>query len=204
MKIYTSLFPPIKGEIGKQSEINKESCDKCEHLLNTNRYKKIEYVFDDWNGEDLIKGVSCLIVSQRLKERIISEEMKGFSFKEIIVSKGDYFKTKKGAYQVGLPKFYEIQIEGRAKGPEGWFIKLSECSYCKNTKWKVSPLGRKSMVKSHRSNEAIPRAVYKNTWNSDDIFKLEDPGDPIFTERFLNILIDLKVKNFDYKEAQWV
>ncbi|NQY30689.1 MAG: hypothetical protein HRT69_14620 [Flavobacteriaceae bacterium] len=204
MKIYTSLFPPIKGEIGPKTEVNESKCKTCNSLLESNFYKKIEYVFDDWNGEDLVKGIGCYLVSDRLKRILEDKKLKGISFKEIIVTKGDYFKFKSKAYQEEIPSFFEIVIVGTSKGPDTWFKKGDICNECNKPSWAISTEGIKAMVKSQDNQDVIPRQVYRDSWNNEDAFKLEDPADPIFTENFINVLKESKVKDVTYKEAQWV
>ncbi len=69
MKINFLLGVPVLGELS--SETIKEHivlCEKCNKRKI--EYKNIEYIFDRWNGEDIITAVGEYFISERVKLKL--------------------------------------------------------------------------------------------------------------------------------------
>jgi hypothetical protein len=207
-QIYVMIGFSVIGELGSKSKILQRSiCDKCS--IYKIEYEKIEYIFDKWGGEDLIKAMDIFLVSERLKEALISADLKGITFKEVEVKKKKGFSYNEGAYGKTLPAFYHLIFKSHAKGPEIWWKKV-KCNNCEKHKWDLTIEGIDAstdpiiMGGSEIENPA-PRNVFISSWKGEDVFHLEDPEIlPLVTKRFIDVLEKINVKDIYYREVNWV
>lgn len=188
-KIYVLLKAAVKGQLGDKTIMDKSIlCNQCNWKKHT--YKKIHYVIDAWWGEDLISGINFYLVSKRLKKALEDLNQNSFKTNKIIMSKADYFEVEnfynpgEPLYSKRLPTFYHLDILGRAEGPEVWWKKTScryvdKCISPQLTRWDITEAGRN--VKRSNFTEIIPRLVYYDSWNGDDMFYLDDGVDPLVT-----------------------
>ena len=202
-KIYVFDGFPVKGEMGDLTnlEINV-ACEKCkrkeiiEHVLS--------YKFDEWSGEDIVKGANFYLISERLKHSFEENRITGVVYKQIINEKSEYFKIRKSAYQEQLPKFYKIEIENFLDGPEIWWKRAEVCPKCKDQKWEPTEIGIASMITDDPYEEYTPREVYKENWKGEEIFLLNDPGPPIITENMLRMIEKTSNQKIELRNALWV
>jgi len=71
---------------------------------------KFHYQFDGWLGDDLLESFPCFIVSEPLKDDLISSGLTGFEIEGAEVSKSEDFWSE-DTYS-NLPKFYWLKVSG--------------------------------------------------------------------------------------------
>lgn len=212
MNIYTLLGVPVIGELSPNTKKEKKViCDKCNKRESV--FSDIEYVFDRWNGEDIIGALAEYFITQKLKEKLEERKIKGYKVTLIQTSfskqRGGVNKFGKGAYQKELPMFYHFEIIGKAKGDiEKWYEVLKVFEECGHKMELFTDEGAESMSNPELIGEDVenplPRNVYKNSWEKDDLFLLQDNLNmPIVTQNFVDILIELGVK-INKKGGVWL
>lgn len=201
--IYTFIIYPIIGELGDATKVEHSLvCAVCERRK-APIFKYIEYRFDRWAGEDLVKAMGCYAVSKRLKQAFEQANISGMNFENMKTSKGDYFEVTSDAYAKNLPKFYRLMIEGKASGPEIWWTSW-DCETCKVRHWDRTKLGTKAEGAVLTGEVGVPREVFMDSWQGHDIFNLEDPGLPIVTQRFVDLIQQEGVIGVVFHPAKWV
>lgn len=201
--IYVLSYIPSVGELGgKTKTISNKICEICGK--DDEKFEVISYWFEQWNGEDLIKaGGLNYFVSERLK-LLLEVKIEGINFQKAVIEKADYYKPSKKAYQKEIPSFYLLNIGNILDGPDIWWERDNVCQACSRQKWKITLIGIQSTVNSDPTATYVPRQVFKNKWNGEDIFCLEDPGLPIVTQNFLDIVNSLNGFKYELKTANWV
>jgi hypothetical protein len=119
------------------------------------------------------------------------------------ISKGDYFEIVPPAYSETVPRFDRMVIVGEAEGPELWWTSET-CTACGVTTWSPTPDGVAAQMAVITGEEVTPRQVYASSWNGEDVFRLPDPGPPVVTQRFVDVLDRLAVKGVSLAPAEWV
>lgn len=100
MKLY-KIHPEVPGGIGKSMEYDKTEIPW--------KITRLSVVFDGWLGGDLLKISTCYIVTDKLKEKIISEKLTGV--KDFVEFEKDLSLTFKNLYSnTMLPKMYWMQL----------------------------------------------------------------------------------------------
>lgn len=211
MKINFLLGVPVIGELSantkKEKKVLCNTCNKRETVLSD-----IEYVFDRWNGEDIITAFAQFFISQRLKEKLEERNIKGYNVTPIQTSfskqRGGVHKFGKKAYQKELPDFYHFQIMGKAKGDlVMWYEVLKVFDECGHKLELFTDEGAQSMGNPELIGEDIEnplaRNVYKSSWENDDLFLLQDNLNmPIVTQNFIDCLSELDIQ-CNKKEGVW-
>lgn len=75
---------------------------------------KLEYLFDDWQGDDLIKSFPCYLVSSELAIKLNQARLPGYRLKECSITTSE---TLIAFTQVASPQqadFKWLQITGEA------------------------------------------------------------------------------------------
>lgn len=209
MKIYLLIETPILGELSGKTVMNERVvCNSCGRL--SIQYESIEYKFDRWNGEDLITGLTQLFISDRLAKGLESNGLSGFTLAEISTLTGENFKKGEGLYTSSIPSFYHLKINGEIEGFEMWWKKMSQCKSCGKYKWKPTKEGIRSKLgpsltgRSKDISNPLPRNVYIDSWNGDDIF-VQKPAinTPFVTQKFVDVLNKLGIK-INQKGGVWL
>ncbi|GAA0894364.1 hypothetical protein GCM10009122_40450 [Fulvivirga kasyanovii] len=105
-KLYVFDGFPVKGELGDNTRLEvREICEVCHRKDFI--YHHLSYKFDEWDGEDVIKGVDFYLISEKLKKIFTEENIKGIGFQEIENEKSEFFKFSRNSYQKELPVFYK-------------------------------------------------------------------------------------------------
>lgn len=102
MKRYRSLKPEIHGGYGKKAVIARETFPPTVH--------KLHYVFDGWLGDDLVTSFPIFMVTERLKDSIVSHKLTGVEFDFVLVTKSELFFDVHGDLE--LPKFWWMKVLG--------------------------------------------------------------------------------------------
>lgn len=103
MKHYV-LEPEVSGGLGASSELDTS----CHPPI----VRKLEYVFDGWQGDSLIESFPCFIVTAELGERMLQQQLTGFSLADVIVTRSIEF-NELGKHD-DLPNFRWLQPSGLA------------------------------------------------------------------------------------------
>ena len=70
----------------------------------------LHYQFDGWQGDDLLESFPCFIVSESLKNELISSGITGFEIDNVEISKSEEFLA---STSVGnLPQFFWLKVVG--------------------------------------------------------------------------------------------
>ena len=160
---------------------------------------------------DTKRYYTVLCDSCNLKELLEKEKIKGVEFVEIKTKHGQDFALGENAYLKKIPQFFQMQITGRADGPESWMKKVSVCSVCGRTEWALVPAAIRSSLGPSLSGTGkditnpLPINVYPSSWQGDDVFLLTDNSSvPVITERFLTIVKSLGNDGIFARPAYWV
>lgn len=214
MNINILVGVPVTGTLSPTTQIKREIvCTTCNRRRT--QYSDITYVFDRWSGEDIVSGRAEYFISQRLKEKLEEKNIKGYKITPLKTSfseqGGGIRRFGEGAYQKELPDFYYFEIKGKAKGAiDDWFevIDTTECEGCKESKKMLSMDGIRSMSNpdliGKDTDNPLPRNVYKESWQGDDVFLLQDSMNlPMVSGNFIGCLTALGIK-LSQREGVWI
>jgi hypothetical protein len=201
--IYTPASVPALGELGPATLVERpDVCPVCGRQP-PGEFRFVEFVFDSWDGEDLVTAMDVYVASERLRDALERAGVTGAQFEVVKVSKSDYFEFGEGAYAPDLPRFYRLVFVGRARGPETWWTS-DTCEGCGVTYWERTELGGEASMAVALGEAAPPREVYRSSWSGHDLFTLQDPGPPLATERTMQVFTELSVKEVTFQPAKWV
>jgi hypothetical protein len=201
--IFTVASVPAIGELGPATEVEEsEVCPMCNRHP-APEFTSVEFVFDAWDGEDLVMALGVHAASERLRDAIERAGLTGARFEDIKVSRAEYFELGEDAYADDLPRFYRLEFTGRARGPEIWW-RSTYCEECGLRSWEQTPEGTRAEMAIAFGNPAPPRQVYRSSWSRDDLFRFEDHGSPLVTERAKDVFESVPVKEVTFQPAEWV
>lgn len=199
--LYTLVACPVIGVLGGQTHaIEFSVCEVCE-LRQRTAFQFIDYCFDKWSGQDLVSILNQYFISQRLRFVIAAASLQGITFQDMTVSKGNYFKIESLAYANVIPPFFHLALT-KVAGPESWWLS-NRCEACGITNWNISDVGLVGQMAGVTGEIAQPREVYRDSWAGEDMFYLQDPGPPLITQRFANVLSQLGVMGIVLQPAKW-
>jgi hypothetical protein len=197
-RIFTLVSGAVLGELGDETRVTTfPDCDVC-GLRPPPQVTFLEYRFDYWDGEDLVDAVTDHAVSDRLRAALEEAHITGVAFEDMKSTTSDYFELGPNAYATSLPTFYRLVVNAQATGPEIWWTS-KYCAACERVVWAPTAEG----IEAQASDRGVPREVYERSWEGDDVFLLEDPGPPIVTQRFADVLDDVGVTGVTLHPAGW-
>ncbi len=137
---YYILYPEVAGELG----------DKCKIIYENGKIKEIEhlqYNFKGWLGDELLTAHPCFIVSEGLKNDIVSKQLSGIDFRDISVIFSDEFYASSS--NTNMPQFFEIIL----KHPDSEKVNDFKYDFYYN-KYKDMIVSEKalSVIKTHHIN----------------------------------------------------
>jgi hypothetical protein len=199
-ELYTLVHCPVVGDLGPRTKVkNRVYCDDCQREVAI-EYSKVEYVFDYWDEHDLITAKMVYIATARLRRAIESKKLRGMEFREIWIGRTERFS--KTYRETTFPKFFEIIAPNIVEG-RGWWKKAGVCETCGQPIWKQT----RQVLEWARARVAqtatAPRTVSRDAWQGQDFFFLPEPGPPIVTSHFVEILKSLAVKDVIIHPAKW-
>ena len=101
---YFVLEPEVTGWFGPATIGNLQ--------VRPPQIEKFNFEFDTWLGDPLLEALGTVIVTDRLKERLIEAHASGIAFGDVEVTKSGEFLDLYGDRP--LPAFSWLQITGRA------------------------------------------------------------------------------------------
>lgn len=100
--MYRYLEPEVAGGIGIDTILDNS--------VHPPLVKFLHYHFSGWMGDDILETFPCFIISERLKNEIEVNELKGITFDFVKVTKSEDFEFI--SLRTELPLFYWAKITG--------------------------------------------------------------------------------------------
>ena len=195
---------PVLGELGPQTKIEYvKPCSICGRELNR-RVEHLELLLDGWEGQDLVTADGYYFVTSRLRKSLEDKGIRGVSFQEVTTSKSSGFLEMDPESEVKLPEFWQMMILGQCSGPSGWWEFAGICESCNRPLWNHTERVSAGLMAALQGEIGPPREVSADSWNGEDVFWLDDPGPPLATERFADVLKGLDVLEVALHPARWV
>ena len=130
------LEPEVAGGLGEKTVITNRN-ELRSGIAKIPNVVSLEYVFDDWLGDDLIESTPCFIVTEDLALKIKSSDLTGYSFEEVLISKSDLFRQIHKD-DLSLPNFFWLKILGKVKLGENWkVVEWSGQDFCFDEKGRL-------------------------------------------------------------------
>lgn len=202
-KIFTLVDSPTLGQIGNDTAITYANhCDSCgqEDTL----VEFLEYSFDSWDGEDIVKTGNIYAVTDRLRNALEGTSLSGFRFSKMKTSKSEIFEDMDPDNEVSIPVFWHFKILGLASGPSGWWNYKGDCESCGRPVWEHTERVSQAVMSPLMGEVGHPRQVDFNSWHGESIFWLNDPGPPLVVQELFNLLENLQIKGLSLQIAEWV
>lgn len=208
MKLFILHSSAVIGYLGKNTtHVKKFRCPKCNILRGGEPvYEKIEYVFDIWFGEDIITSERAFLVSERLKDRMITEKINGVNFIKSKISKSEYFEIQPEAYQNELPDFYYLSVlTNNIKSSPILFEVTGQCDHCLGDLLDVRKEGIELSLESNEGKEIRNNIlIEKNNWHGEDIFALKNEDLIVISEKLKTIFLDFNCRQLELIECLWL
>lgn len=136
MEKFYLLEPEVSGGLGQQTVIINYD-DLKKGLAKIPNVIQLEYVFDDWLGDDLIETTPCFIITEELSTKIKSTNLTGYSFDKVLISKSDLFKQIHQE-DFRLPDFLWLKVLGSVKLNDNWkIIQWSGQDFCSDERGRL-------------------------------------------------------------------
>lgn len=203
--VFSLVEVPTIGTIGDDTEIEYgDECPKCE-TEPPPRIEFLDYSFDTWESAQIVTTYDVYAVTKELRQVLEKADLKGFSFRNMKVSRSEIFADLDPDADISLPEFFEMLINGKAlAGPDGWWDYEGECPRCKRPIWKHTDRVDEALQAALKEKAGPPRQVRRESWKGDDIFRLDDPGPPVVTSRFASVLRDVQKEGIVLHPAVWL
>jgi hypothetical protein len=101
---YFALTPDVAGGLGKHTELDRSTHPPAVHRLHI--------VFSDWLGDDLLADFPCFLVTEKLGERLLQEQLTGFELADVEVELSPEAEELLEGQE--LPEFRWLKVPGRA------------------------------------------------------------------------------------------
>jgi len=98
------IEPEVAGSLGDSSIIDTS--------VHPPKISKLHYQFDGWLGDDLLETFPCYIVTEKMKEKIESNNLSGARFDSVMISVSDQFQEMYP--NKTLPQFFWLKVDGSA------------------------------------------------------------------------------------------
>jgi hypothetical protein len=203
--IFTLVAVPIIGKLGRNSKIvERPPCKVC-GVSYREEVTILDYEFDTWERAELIKaGHDNYAITRRLFGVFEKAGLKGMATETMKVSRGKIFDRIDPEHKIKIPEFMRLIITGKADGPSGWWERGPTCPACGRPQWKRTEAATKALFSTFSKQPAPPRLVSAATWQGDDAFWLTDPGPPVVTNRFEQVVKGEKVEGVVLEPAEWI
>lgn len=99
--------PQVAGQLGEGTEMDTSAHPPVVH--------RVEYVLDHPGTDDLIQSFPVFLASDSLREDLAAAHVRGITWREAVVSRGDFY----GDYPVADPIPYSWLVPGQ-RGDDCW------------------------------------------------------------------------------------
>lgn len=100
--------------------------------------------------------------------------------------------------------FSQLIITGRAQAASSWWRRMRDCPICQRPVWRMTTHTTKALFAAVHGEIAPPRSVYRERWQGDDFFQVDDPGPPIVTDRAREVLEQFPIPGLCLHPAKFV
>lgn len=128
MKKLFLLKPEVAGGLGDKTVITnydemRSGTVKIPHV------SELEYVFDDWLGDDLLESTPCFIVTDSIANHLKTSILTGYSMGEVAISTSGLFSQLHDT-DFRLPKFFWLIVHGSVKIEDSTVTNWSAHDFC--------------------------------------------------------------------------
>lgn len=200
--IFTLNNRCILGKLGSKSfKVDQPKCPKCNRtLIEEIDFSEIEYVFDEYNGEDMFSAENALIVTTDLYNALLKNEIKGIVPVKVSNSISKAFEKKKSE----LPVFIHLAIVPSSVENIPIAYDLQEkCDGCGLYIMKFDITRYKLNFRVNNENALNLKVVF-NSWNGNDIFNFRYHGEAGVTQKFLDVIKDFNCPDNVIIPAEWI
>jgi hypothetical protein len=88
MRLMTTLYllgPEVAGGFGPRTVITNQAAIEVGEAT-YHEVSRLEYCFDDWQGDDLLTTAPCYIATERLLLAMREAELTGFELEPVIIT----------------------------------------------------------------------------------------------------------------------
>ncbi|PFX51275.1 hypothetical protein COL36_27975 [Bacillus wiedmannii] len=125
MSLYL-LSPEVAGGHGEHTVYGNEKSIGAEGI--SGKVQFLHYEFYGWLGDDLLESTPCFIVSEKLKNALISSELKDFRLEECLISVSEEFQELYPDKE--LPDFWRLIPLGTVNYENGNYSGWSGHQFC--------------------------------------------------------------------------
>ncbi|CAM4311373.1 hypothetical protein TU52_18515 [Bacillus cereus] len=129
MNLYL-LSPEVAGGHGEKTIYSKEKNIGTEGV--SGKVQFLHYEFYGWLGDDLLESTPCFIVSEKLKNALLSSELKGFKLEECLISLSEEFLELYPDKE--LSNFWRLIPLGTVNHENGNYSEWSGHQFCLTTR----------------------------------------------------------------------
>ncbi|MFB6587896.1 hypothetical protein ACFCVQ_19990 [Bacillus thuringiensis] len=125
MNLYL-LSPEVAGGHGEKTIYSNEKNIGTEGI--SGKVQFLHYEFYGWLGDDLLESTPCFIVSEKLKNALLSSELKDFKLEECLISLSEEFQELYPGKE--LPNFWRLIPLGTVNHENGDYSEWSGHQFC--------------------------------------------------------------------------
>ncbi|OZH52259.1 hypothetical protein AFK68_25560 [Hydrocoleum sp. CS-953] len=201
-KIFSFVGCPVIGQLGEESIVTYQNyCETCKRQNDVVQF--LDYSFDRWDGEDIVKTGNIYAVTDRLRNALETSGLTGFSFHKMKTSKNELFEEIDPNNEIIIPTFWQLEISGKATGSSGWWEYQGECKDCYRPNWGYTDRVSRALMASVMGEIGPPRKVSIDSWQGESIFWLNDPGPPLVIDKVICLFNDLNITGVAFHPAEW-
>lgn len=200
--IYTFNNRCILGKLGSKTfRVQQSKCPKCNRTIQEEiDFSAIEYVFDEYNGQDLFSSENALIVTRGLYDALLKKGIKGIIPIKVSNSISKAFAKKKSE----LPEFIHLAVVPSSieNIPIAYDLQ-DKCDECGLYIMKFD-INRYKLNFRVDDENALHLKVAFNSWNGNDIFNFRYHGETGVTQKFLDVINDFNCPDNVVIPAEWI
>lgn len=185
-ELVTLFKPPLAGQIGPRTQwLQQGVCPGCGMALRED-IAFLEYLFDFYNGEQMVSAMDHFAVTTKLRSKIESAGIVGVEFRPAVASLNDEIPDPMLA-DVELPELHYLAIRDRLAAGPGWADPGPVCPACGQRTWQMAKGGVQSMV-GNDGGKGPFRSLSLQNYGGQDVFQMDDFARLVVSRRFLNLL----------------
>ncbi len=200
--IYTLNNRCILGSLGSKTfRVQQPKCPKCNRTLSEEiDFSEIEYVFDQYDGQDMFSSENAVIVTIDLYNELLKNNIKGIVPIKVLNSVSKSFAKKKSE----LPVFVHLAfIPSNVENIPIAYDLQDKCTECDLYIMKFDINRYKLNFRQDEENQLNLKVVF-NSWNGNDIFNFRYHGEIGVTQKFLDVIKDFNCPENIIIPAEWI
>jgi hypothetical protein len=203
-RIFTFALCPVMGSIGDGTVIEHGAeCPVCRQDT-PKVIRSLEYLFDGWDGEDIVTATGAYAVTTRLRDAMKAAGVTGVEFRAMNARKSENWDDLAPDPGIDLPEFWQLVVTGRAAGPSGWWQYAGACPACGRPRWEHTDRVGYGLGAAITGKVGPPRQIARGTWDGSHVFMTDDPGPPLVTESVVQLFERQHVKDVAFHPAEWI